>query len=243
MSLNTQPVEKQFLSPIGQVEVHSMFLTLQGEGPFAGHRSVFVRLAGCNLMCPGCDTEYTGKRERMTPTEVVDAINIMCEDSMIDWDANPLVVITGGEPFRQNLGPLCQELADEGFRVQIESNGVFEACEQVKHLTRMGFVGIVISPKTSRIHPSWGEYAMAFKYVLACGAQNPVDGLPTRALEHKATPHVARPPTGYKGPVYVNPADEKDPELNQQNAELVAYTALHFGYIAGVQMHKIFNLE
>lgn len=231
MSLNTQPVEKQFLSPDGTVEVHSMFLTLQGEGPFAGHRSVFVH------------TEYTSKRKPMTPTEVVDAINIMCEDSTIDWDANPLVVITGGEPFRQNLGPLCQELHDEGFRVQIESNGVFEACDTVKRLIAARVVDVVISPKTSWIHPSWNAYATAFKYVLACGAQNPVDGLPTRALEHKATPHVARPPTGYKGPVYINPADEKDPELNQQNAELVAETALQFGYIAGVQMHKIFNLE
>ena len=31
--------------------VHSMFHTLQGEGPFAGHPALFVRFAGCNLRC------------------------------------------------------------------------------------------------------------------------------------------------------------------------------------------------
>ena len=243
MSLNTQPVEKRFDDPRGRVEVHSMFLTLQGEGPFAGERAVFVRLAGCNLMCPGCDTEYTSKREMMTPTEVVDAINIMCNDSEIDWRSNPLVVITGGEPFRQRLGPLCQELADEGFRVQIESNGVFEACDQVKQLIVMGFVGVVISPKTSRVHVSWRDYALAFKYVLSRRHVNVDDGLPTRALDHKATPFVARPPSGFKGKIYINPADEKEPMQNQLNNVAVAASALQFGYIAGVQMHKIFNLE
>jgi len=51
--MNQQPIEKQFLHPKGDLEVHSIFLTIQGEGPFTGQRAVFVRLAGCNLQCPG----------------------------------------------------------------------------------------------------------------------------------------------------------------------------------------------
>lgn len=243
MQLNTQQVEKRFDDPRGRVEVHSMFFTLQGEGPFSGHRSIFVRLAGCNLMCPGCDTEYTSTRELLDPETIVHRIDQLCNEQEIDWPERPLVVITGGEPFRQALGPLCQELADQGFRVQIESNGVFEACDQVKQLVVMGFVCVIISPKTSRVHQSWGEYAMAFKYVLERKHQDPDDGLPTVALGHKATPRVARPPQGFKGPIYLNPMDQKDEWINRCNAEAVAKASLQHGYIAGVQLHKIFNLE
>lgn len=58
--------------------VHSTFLTLQGEGCWAGHRAVFVRFAGCNVWtgneehrerdtangcCAAwCDTEFRGTR-------------------------------------------------------------------------------------------------------------------------------------------------------------------------------------
>lgn len=243
MILNTQPVEKRFDDPSGRVELHSMFFTLQGEGPFSGQRAVFIRLAGCNLMCPGCDTEYTSTRELIDPETMIERIDQLCNEQEVDWIDRPLIVITGGEPFRQRLGPLCQDLADDGFRVQIETNGVFEACDQVKQLIVMGFVGVVVSPKTSRIHASWAEYAMAFKYVLERKHQNLDDGLPTLALGHKATPHIARPPQGFKGPIFLNPMDNKDPWINQRNAEAVAKAAMQFGYIAGVQMHKIFNLE
>ncbi len=36
------------------LSVHSLFYTLQGEGPYSGHPAVFIRLAGCNLQCPKC---------------------------------------------------------------------------------------------------------------------------------------------------------------------------------------------
>ena len=52
MAINIQPIEKRELSTDGSVQVHSIFYTLQGEGPFAGQPAVFVRLAGFNLQCP-----------------------------------------------------------------------------------------------------------------------------------------------------------------------------------------------
>ena len=41
------------------LNVHSRAETIQGEGPYAGCPAAFIRLAGCNLQCPRCDTEYT----------------------------------------------------------------------------------------------------------------------------------------------------------------------------------------
>ena len=49
---------KQVLDDGQQLWVQEVFYTLQGEGPWTGHPSIFVRLAGCNLKCFWCDTDF-----------------------------------------------------------------------------------------------------------------------------------------------------------------------------------------
>lgn len=41
-----------------QLFVTSMFMTLQGEGPYRGEPAFFIRLAKCNLNCSFCDTFF-----------------------------------------------------------------------------------------------------------------------------------------------------------------------------------------
>ena len=74
--INRQPAE----GPVkfsGTYDVQEVFPTIQGEGPDAGVPAVFVRLAGCTLTCPACDSDYTSKRTSKTVVdllkEVVDA--------------------------------------------------------------------------------------------------------------------------------------------------------------------------
>lgn len=215
------------------LDVIEIFHTLQGEGPFSGQGAVFVRLAGCNLKCPLCDTQYTEGRHDMTASEIIKAI-----DSARDGKVCHLVVITGGEPFRQNIVPLVTRLLEHYAEfVQIETNGVLGIPRDL--IDQEGLV-VVVSPKTSKIHESTC-HANAFKYVLSHDDID-TDGLPLHALGHTARPRVARPPEGFDGPVYVNPCDDKDLERNFLNTNAARDSALRHGHIFGVQLHKLVNL-
>ena len=242
-AINHQPVEKIDHRADGTLDFHSMFFTLQGEGPFAGHRALFIRLAGCNLQCPGCDTEYTEGRQRVPASFLVGKAERVLEQHELSFP-DALVVITGGEPMRQRLDELVFRLVELGAKVQIETNGVLGPSLELKmHWDQHDDLVFVVSPKTSRIHKDWADYADCFKYVLRASEIDPDDGLPTRALGHKASPKVARRPDNSFARIYINPMDEKDEGKNNQNALAVARSAMQYGYIAGVQMHKIFNLE
>lgn len=39
-------------------KINEIFYSLQGEGFHTGTPAVFIRLSGCNLKCPFCDTQH-----------------------------------------------------------------------------------------------------------------------------------------------------------------------------------------
>lgn len=241
--LNQQKPEPQARHRGLQLDLHSMFYTIQGEGPFTGERALFIRLAGCNLQCPWCDTEYTEGRRMIGIMELADkaAREIVARTAK---RGDHLIVITGGEPFRQPIGKFIGTLVDMGFRVQVESNGVLAPDDDAAHLFRYsGRAFLVCSPKTSRIHASMHELAFAFKYVLHHENIDLYDHLPIKALGHKASPYVARPDRKiFSGPIFVNPEDSKDPQVNAANLAAVKESCMAHGYIAGVQLHKLLDI-
>ena len=95
MEVNNQ--KREGIAPLrfGDVEIVDIWKTIQGEGPLAGCPSVFIRLAGCNLRCPWCDTDYTSNRKLWRASEVVELVRAIRPSG--------LVVLTGGEPFRQDI--------------------------------------------------------------------------------------------------------------------------------------------
>lgn len=237
MQTNQQKPLRIHRDPTGELRVHTMFKTIQGEGPYAGHAALFIRLTGCNLQCPGCDTEYTSKSQPMTPETLVQIVEMF-----YGWNNGDLIVLTGGEPFRQNITPLVDKLLAHGYEVQIETNGVLYPGDDFpwKHpgLT------VVCSPKTGKIHPTTAGRVHAFKYVLSHDSIAP-DGLPITALGHPlgSAKHVARPPARWDGPIYVNPMDAQDKGENDANLQAVVDTVMeHPQYIMGVQMHKLTGL-
>lgn len=246
--MNTQKPEPRSKSDGEMLDFHSMFFTIQGEGPFTGHRAIFIRLAGCNLQCPGCDTEYTEGRATRKINNIVWEVG---ELTPPDGRERPIVVITGGEPLRQPIGALVASLLGNRYKVQIESNGVFAPDAWLEKLLRSHrqSVKLVVSPKTKRVNPVTAELATAFKYVVNHTSVDERDGLPILALEHPAAGGVARPPAGV--PVYVNPYDatfeggsEAEIKLNNSlNLRAAADSAMKYGYICGTQLHKLLGLE
>ncbi len=188
----------------------------------------------------------------MTVVEIFDAIGRVSGGSKTN-----LVVISGGEPFRQNLSYLVNQLHHNNVQVQIETNGSMKAQGEfdIKPV-------VICSPKTSKLHPDMLPLIDAYKYVVDHLDFNPEDGLPTRALGHKATPQLARPHDGFKGTVYIQPmdmdfvytaeardADEKwdlsheGKAHNKQNLKLCIDSAMRFNYTLQLQVHKIIEME
>lgn len=244
MVLNEQPISKPVRDKTTPLLVHSIFDTIQGEGPFCGHRAIFVRLAGCNLQCPMCDTEYTKGTAEMSVPRIVDKIK---EFRFKEGTRNGLVVITGGEPFRQQIGILCNVLARLKYFVQIETNGTLPPVTGVGQFTqdigKRSGVYVVCSPKAGKVHSSLADVACCYKYVANADSIMPADGLPSHALGHTAHPYLARPPEGFKGPIYLQPEDSKDSLQNQRNMEAVVAACREHGHILQLQIHKYLGLE
>lgn len=254
--VNIQPIEKLVKSDGQILDVHSIFFTIQGEGPFTGRRAVFIRLAGCNLQCPACDTEYTQGRYQASVTEVARValassrlgVEQPVEQFQLAMQAHvkPIVVITGGEPFRQNLYPLIRLLRTYGLEVQIETNGTLSPPEGLENIATG--LTIVISPKAGKINVALenlinfkGRVRGAYKYVLGADSVA-ADGLPIKALDHSNNGKVARPRHPHL-PIYLQPRDDHDEASNKANIKAVVQSCMKHGYIAQLQTHKYLEVE
>lgn len=95
-----------------------IYKSVQGESSFAGRPCIFVRLAGCNLRCSWCDSEYTFKGGyKLTEDEVVAEVERLAPVRLVEF--------TGGEPMLQEreLVPLMTRLLASGFELMIETSG------------------------------------------------------------------------------------------------------------------------
>jgi 7-carboxy-7-deazaguanine synthase len=104
------------------------FLSIQGEGRYAGTPSIWARVFGCNLKCPGfaCDTEYSwnpkfkNDHDTYTSQEIYTKLKdlITNENNPNGLLIHPLtgndihIVFTGGEPLLKKYQKMIQEVVD-----------------------------------------------------------------------------------------------------------------------------------
>lgn len=226
----------------GVLAVQDIFETIQGEGPQQGRPCVFVRLAGCNLACSFCDTEFeSGINNRMSVDEITYAVT-----SLQNYK---LVVLTGGEPLRQNIIPLLTALGRNGVRViQIETAGTLwvEGLEHFILGARNSQVQLVCSPKTPKLHGMIERHTDHYKYVIEAGRTDALDGLPafgTQTRNLGLPQHIARPKKlGFPQTIWVSPCDAHDAEQSKRNLQHTVDVAFKHGYRLSLQQHKILGL-
>lgn len=103
-----------------QYQVNEIYRTIQGEGYWTGMPCTLVRLQGCDLGCPFCDTKYTWDPEggtTMALEEIVEKVKGM----HFGYD---IILLTGGEPAMQPLKPLVEALQRLGL-VHLETSGAY----------------------------------------------------------------------------------------------------------------------
>ena len=112
-----------------KIPVSEIFYSIQGEGKFAGHPSVFLRVGGCNLKCPGfgekgCDSYYAVDRSFQNEWVFMDVEEIKKEIEKYK-KFTPHLVITGGEPtlYFRELYPIIEWFENQ---ITIETNATVD---------------------------------------------------------------------------------------------------------------------
>lgn len=214
--------------------VNEIFYTLQGEGAHSGIPAVFVRLSGCNLRCPWCDTEFADYRE-MSADEVVAEV---CSLYDLQNSRRKMVVLTGGEPSLQVDKPLVDALHAAGFYICIETNGT--------HPLPEGIDWITCSPKETSLQHSAvsGQAPLALKRVnevkvVFTGTYDPEVWRSQLEAEHWMLQ-----PLRFTGEWLIDHAvDEWEDDRNDNLDDTVRYILAHPFWRLSVQLHKIVGLR
>jgi 7-carboxy-7-deazaguanine synthase len=141
-----------------KIKVSEIFTSFQGEGPYVGTPSTFLRLYGCNLDCEWCDTDIS-TYEILSVDDVAEILLTQMEFNNIKT-----LIITGGEPTLQmeEIKRLIKELPDD-IKIQLETNGsIFEYLPEIEY---------VISPKEDKekVFENYYKYEnVFFKFVITC---------------------------------------------------------------------------
>lgn len=166
--------------------VNDLYTCVQGEGVQTGVAMVLLRLHGCAVGCPWCDTKETWE---FAPENQVDTLaaalganlryvylpaTAVAEYIRANHPGPKWVLVTGGEPAQYGLRPLVAAIHNIGLKAAIETSGT-----EVGHV-EAGFDWVCVSPKLNMpggkaIQPAALAAADEIKHVV--GRQQDIDEL------------------------------------------------------------------
>jgi 7-carboxy-7-deazaguanine synthase len=146
--MNTAIANKSITYPIVET-----FHSVQGEGTYTGVSAFFIRLGGCDVACPWCDTKESWNARRhpqRTVTELAAEVQ----------QAQPAIaVITGGEPLLHDLTSLSTAIEQQDIPVHLETSG--------SHPFSGKFDWVTFSPKQFKApHPTIYSHVNELKVVI-----------------------------------------------------------------------------
>lgn len=216
-------------------QVNNIYPCIQGEGVLTGVPMVLLRLNGCAVGCPWCDTKETWYNQaEHKRDDILDCLGtnpLWCEMSgdeiasyihstypNFEW-----VLLTGGEPAQQQLAPLVSALKSHRFKVALETSGTATG-----HLD-CDIDWVCVSPKFNMpggkpVLSKVLNQADEIKQVV--GKQADID-----KLEEVITD------IGYHGHVCLQPISQ-----SRKATELCVKTVQEKNWRLSVQLHKYLNL-
>ncbi|MFZ0544387.1 MAG: 7-carboxy-7-deazaguanine synthase QueE [Candidatus Promineifilaceae bacterium] len=179
--------------------VNDCYTCVQGEGVQTGMAMVLLRLHGCDVGCPWCDTKETWAfdtaNERETLPAALGANGRFCyqtaeqiTDYIVAHNPGPKwVLVTGGEPAHYDLRELVESLHERGYKAALETSGT-----ETGHLGA-DFDWVCVSPKLDMpggkvVQSAVISSAHEIKHVV--GIQRDIDRLDTLLSENKLRPDV-----------------------------------------------------
>ncbi|MFC0444170.1 7-carboxy-7-deazaguanine synthase QueE [Pseudidiomarina halophila] len=219
--------------------VNELFETIQGEGVYTGTPAIFLRLQGCPVGCPWCDTQHTWVK---SADAEVDAQTMLSKtepsSAWAELNAQQLlqlfteqgfqakhVVITGGEPAMYDLRELGEVLEQAGYQLQIETSGTFA-------LQLTAATWVTVSPKLDMpggylVRPDCMQRANEIKHPIAM--QKHIDALDNL---------LQRCPPRSEAIISLQPISQR-PRATQ----LAIETCIARNWRLSVQLHKYLNIE
>jgi len=121
------------------IPISEIFYSIQGEGKFAGRPSLFIRVGGCNLTCPGfskhgCDSFYAVDKKYKSSWKLMSIAEIIAEiEKYYPCD----IVLTGGEPtlYYKKLYPIIEKFQNITIETNTTINIDFETYPKYKNVT------------------------------------------------------------------------------------------------------------
>ena len=218
--------------------VNDCYTCVQGEGVQTGVAMVLLRLHGCDVGCPWCDTKETWAFEATEETAgLIDALGAnthysyqtagQIADHIIANHPGPQwVLVTGGEPAQYDLRPLVKALQARNYKVALETSGT-----EVGHL-EASFDWVCVSPKLhmpggKTIKPAVISSADEIKHVV--GKQSDIDDLDNLLAANTLKPGVQ---------LCLQPVS-----ASQKATQLCLNTVQSRGWRLSIQTHKYIGVR
>ena len=101
------------------IPIKETFLSIQGEGFYAGELSYFIRTQGCDIGCHWCDEPKSWDlHSKLTKTSEQLLLELKKTNSKI-------AIFTGGEPLMHDLTEVSSFIARNGYQVHLETSGAY----------------------------------------------------------------------------------------------------------------------
>jgi len=133
--------------------INEVFISIQGEGIYAGRLQIFIRVSGCSLNCVYCDTPSARGRVKVCSLRdgdsVIEVNNPVDSNTLVPFIEKLLnsvsgvhaITLTGGEPLEQSdfLRTFIGKVRHLNLPIYLETNGLSESGAE----KLAGFVDIV----------------------------------------------------------------------------------------------------